>query len=75
MCTQLFFRLKKYLHTNTNTYCLLIILAQNLFFFLKKKLTETMLVIIQKRDSVCKFSKEHLITGTVLALGNPRVKR
>lgn len=72
MCTQLFFRLKKYLHTNTNTYCLLIILAQNLF--LKKKLTETTLVIIQERDSVCKFSKEHLITCTILALGNPRVK-
>lgn len=44
-------------------------------FLKKKKLTETTLVIIQKRDSVCKFSKEHLITGTVLALGNPRVKR
>lgn len=72
MCTQLFFRLKKYLHTNTNTYCLLTILAQNLF--LKKKMTETTLVIIQERDSVCKFSKEHLITRTILALGNPRVK-
>lgn len=44
------------------------------FFFKKKKLTETTLVIIQERDSVCKFSKEHLVTRTILALGNPRVK-